>query len=167
MFSAFKVGESVESLPSASTGVVMTVGTGVPLMVLVVVIVFTVEVLDDSEVLSGGVSEVGLGSSVVVSCLLVVVGVGGSVLLLSSVVEDDVVAGGGFSVFESSVVDELLSLVSSFDDDDDDDESVVVGSAGSESPVEVGAGMTEAISSSLISLTAVLWAAITVTMDSE
>ena len=137
-------------------------------MVLVVVIVFTVEVLDDSEVLSGGVSEVGLGSSVVVSCLLVVVGVGGSVLLLSSVVEDDVVAGGGFSVFESSVVDELLSLVSSFDDDDDDDdESVVVGSAGSESPVEVGAGMTEAISSSLLSLTAVLWAAITVTMDSE
>ena len=167
MFSAFKVGESVESLPSASTGVVMTVGTGVPLMVLVVVIVFTVEVLDDSDVLSGGVSEVGLGSSVVVSCLLVVVGVGGSVLLLSSVVEDDVVAGGGFSVFESSVVDELLSLVSSFDDDDDDDESVVVGSAGSESPVEVGAGMTEAISSSLVSLTAVLWAAITVTMDSE
>ena len=77
------------------------------------------------------------------------------------------VAGGGFSVFESSVVDELLSLVSSFDDDDDDDESVVVGSAGSESPVEVGAGMTEAISSSLVSLTAVLWAAITVTMDSE
>lgn len=138
-------------------------------MVLVVVMVLIVEVLDDSEVLSGGLSEVGLGSSVVDSCLSVVVGVGGSVELESSLVEDDVVAGGGLSVVESSVVDELLSLVSF----DDDDELVVVGSVGSfvsvgsGSPVAVGAGMTEAISSSLLSLTAVLWAAITVTMDSE